>query len=378
MKMKILAAALCILSGSASAYTGKLDAMGDWQYACDNTGTCRIAGYQTAEAMPGKEEFYPPVSVLLTRAAGADAKVTGQVAIYPEEGKAMPKTLTLVIDGKPHGETGALGAENTEQAGRADLNDAQVEAVIHAMRAGRGEVRFTHGREEWLLSLDGAGAALLGADDFQKRIGKPSSLASPGQNDGEVLAPEAAPVIKQAATLAGDVEIIARKDAAYAPLFALIKAADGEWAKQQSQESEAYECTLFADGTETHRSEEAYDIAVYPVDKDHVLALTVCDSAAYNITLSFALLSADKQKVLDYWQDYVYGDFDFKEAPPYQEGVIRNVAFGRGIGDCGWEGLRVWDGKAFVQSSSVDWGLCRGFTGGAWQLPIIVSDVQKP
>ena len=44
---------------------------GDWEVACDNTRTCRAAGYQSDDS-----DESLPVSVLLTRAGGAGTAVT--------------------------------------------------------------------------------------------------------------------------------------------------------------------------------------------------------------------------------------------------------------------------------------------------------------
>ena len=47
----------------------------DWDLVCDNTGTCRMAGYQ--------DESSDPVSILFTRAAGENAAVEGKLTIVP-------------------------------------------------------------------------------------------------------------------------------------------------------------------------------------------------------------------------------------------------------------------------------------------------------
>lgn len=47
----------------------------DWEIACDNTRTCRAAGYHS------EEEDAPAVSVLLTRKAGPHQPVTGKLMI---------------------------------------------------------------------------------------------------------------------------------------------------------------------------------------------------------------------------------------------------------------------------------------------------------
>ena len=58
---------------SASRLLSKLQRLG---HCCDNTGTCRLAGYQA-------DEIEPPVSILFTRQAGANAAVIGEVSLLP-------------------------------------------------------------------------------------------------------------------------------------------------------------------------------------------------------------------------------------------------------------------------------------------------------
>ena len=94
--------------------------------------------------------------------------------------------------------------------------------------------------------------------------------------------------------------------------------------------------------------------------------------------MAYAWLSPDLQSVNGYTRIAGYGNVDYRENPSYQNGVIQGFAAMRGIGDCLWRGEWVWDGKAFVQASSMDTGLCRGFPGGAWDLPVLLSDVEKP
>ena len=63
----------------------------------------------------------------------------------------------------------------------------------------------------------------------------------------------------------------------------------------------------------------------------------------------------------------VDGDFD------PASGTVHSAMKGRGIGDCWW--VREWqfDGQDFVLRSESGDGMCRGFAGGAWQLPTYVT-----
>ena len=60
----------------------------DWQVICDNTRTCRLAGYQT------EDNNNLPVSVLLIRRAGANAGVIGKVKLGVEIGGSLGLSLT--------------------------------------------------------------------------------------------------------------------------------------------------------------------------------------------------------------------------------------------------------------------------------------------
>jgi len=65
------------------------------------------------------------------------------------------------------------------------------------------------------------------------------------------------------------------------------------------------------------------------------------------------------------------GGFDEKTA------TLSGSFKGRGIGDC-WSGnAAVWDGKTFVRSEEHTTGSCKGFTGGAWLMPIFEARVER-
>ncbi len=64
------------------------------------------------------------------------------------------------------------------------------------------------------------------------------------------------------------------------------------------------------------------------------------------------------------------------EATNYDSGKISVVQKGRGIGDCLYKADWIWTGKSFVKSHESSTGMCRMIeAGGAWQLPIYVSEV---
>ena len=59
---KVLLLTLLPVAAMATSIQGIGENYQDWDLVCDNTGTCRMAGYQ--------DESSDPVSILFTRAAG--------------------------------------------------------------------------------------------------------------------------------------------------------------------------------------------------------------------------------------------------------------------------------------------------------------------
>mgnify|MGYP003488636635 FL=1 len=83
----------------------------DWQLVCDNTRTCRVAGYQ-------RDDADMPVSVLFIRKAGAGAAVEGRVMLGDSWQDSVLGTLparfrvVLWIDGKAHVERAVANFSN--------------------------------------------------------------------------------------------------------------------------------------------------------------------------------------------------------------------------------------------------------------------------
>ena len=85
----------------AAATAGQSFSLNDWELACDNTRTCRAAGYQS-----DSEEL--TVSVLLTRKASANQTVTSALRIGDSEealkGLPNPLSLSMTVNGKGLGQ----------------------------------------------------------------------------------------------------------------------------------------------------------------------------------------------------------------------------------------------------------------------------------
>lgn len=311
---------------------------GDWELACDNTHTCRAAGYQ-------RESDDNAVSVLLTRKAGPGTPVEAlaQLGSYGDEAAHQnPGQATLTIAGRPAGTVTFSG-----KTGEAVLSGAQVEALLKAL-VGTGEIVFSAGKTRWRLSGEGATAVLLKMDDLQGRVGTPGAIVRKGSaGEARVVAPAAPPQV-QAVRLQA-----ARKDDAALALRigkALQVGAD--------------DCADFAADDEAPK--------VWRVDAHRVLVSSLCFRAAYNEGYGYWI--ANDKPPYDP-QMVATADEDFDPAT----GELVAASKGRGLGDCWERESWVWDGRAFVHASETTTGMCRLVApGGPWDLPTLVSVVIAP
>ncbi len=311
----------------------------DWELACDNTGTCRAAGYQNGQDGPA-------VSVLLTRKAGPGEPVRARLRIGDADGAALPApvTLTLRIDGA-HAATLKAGGNSVA------LPPAAVTALLGAL-PGTAAIIWSSGTHSWQLSSQGATAVLLKMDDFQRRVGTRGALVKPGAgSEKNVLKATPMPRVnaaRWASTQQADTRLA---DDQAAPLRLALRTTLGE---------QDY-CPDIGDG-------EGSPLTVRRVDGQHLLVSARCWAGAYNVGDGYWLIapSAPFRPVLVTTSGTEAGD-----------GVITASHKGRGVGDCRTMDAWTWNGTAFVHTSSATTGMCRMVAaGGAWDLPRIVTRVR--
>jgi hypothetical protein len=317
----------------------------DWQLVCDNTRTCRAAGYQSDDAEM-------PVSVLFTRKAGAGTAVAGRVMLGDGWEDSMLKALpaqfrvALWIDGKASGER--MVAKDTLDA---DLTAAQVAALLKAL-ARDTRIEFRAGKSVWALSDRGAAAVLLKMDEFQGRLGTVGALYRKGkQTEAKVLPPLPAPVVKAAALAPAkpsDARFIAEHGDA---VRKLLRSAATEDACEDLQK--------------TGEEEQALEMA--RLTKTKLLVSTRCWLAAYNAGSGYWIINDTPP----YRPEMVTSD-----ATDFDNGTLMSTQKGRGIGDCWYSEQWAWDGTDFVQTAASSTGLCKGFAGGAWELPTLVTEIR--
>ncbi|WP_314912146.1 DUF1176 domain-containing protein [Cardiobacterium hominis] len=334
---------------------------GDWQVTCDNTGTCRAAGYQSddydGEGMP------PAVSVLFTRKAGENEAVQGKIAFLDASGESAPAQVEMQIDGKT---LGKLALKD----GDAPLDKAQIDALLAAVQKKDSIITFRENADKplWQLSIDGANAVLLKMDDFQKRVGTPSALTKRGDTKTRVLAPVAAPRIKAVTPPQEAPRALKKGDTDFETMKKLLAThylSEEAYLDLTEKEDHHDRCPL---GDYSIQSEDAL-ITLYPLDEAHYLSESPCWLALYNTGNLYTLVSRDLKKI-EKTYDNRLNDYDPKT------GTLSGNQKARGLGDC-WSSVSYqWDGKDFVQSYLTSGGMCKGFAGGAWQMPLFVSEVE--
>jgi len=315
----------------------------DWEVACDNTLTCRIAGY-------GKEED-PSGSILLTRDAGPGIEPTGEVTLGDTEDDSEPaEKLTLWIDGKPAGDL--LAADDNWQ-----MSASQTSAVIKAVK-GSGKVEFKGGSKPFMLSNEGAYAVLLKADDVQGRIGTPGALTKKGNKpESSVAKAVPAPVIQAAKTLSGEPRLLTD------PEIAALKTRLLPTVNRNDDDT----CDSLFTSAE-NIDPETDGPTLTPLDDSHALLSALCWRAAYNEGYGYWVI--DNQLKGQPVLVTVSGS-------DYDKGEITSVQKGRGIGDCMSQESWVWDGQAFRKNYDGGTGMCRYIhAGGTWDLPTFVTDVK--
>lgn len=344
-----LIASLAALGGHAHATsTGGIEFHHhDWELACDNTGTCRAAGYQE---MDGDRS----ISVLLTRKAGPDQPIAAQVMVGHYGDDAIPSDLpdpfplTLHIDGRPIGQV-RIG----HQAFSADLPPAQVTALLATLRRS-SSIEWRSGAHRWRLSDRGATAVLLKMDEHQGRLGTPGALVRRGTRP-EAEVPPAKPAPRIAAPRLVAAKPDDRRYATTPPagLMASLRAAIPRDACTPREEPEA-----------------PLALEVMRLSEHRLLLSASCWGAAYNFGQIVWVVS---------------------DQPPYEPVVVTTDAShidddgtvvaqhkGRGLGDCWSSESWTWTSEAYVRSSAMTTGKCRLVApGGTWTLPTLVSEVTR-
>lgn len=340
--------AIAVISPSAGAATprGLHFEFGDWELACDNTRTCRVAGYHS-------DRDEQTISVLLTRRAGPRQPVTGELKIGESANppKTSPATtqFAMRINGRDLGHT-AIAADTSTGV----LSAPQVAALLEALRHD-SQIEWRAGGQRWRLSDKGAAAVLLKMDDVQGRVGTHGALIKKGPAaEIAVLPPLPAPVVIAAP--------LANPRPGDNSLFATLSKGIHEALRDTVRSGD--DCSELV-ASKTPEPELTFT----RLTDSQLLVSTACWRAAYNAGLGFWVINSKPpfRPVLI-----------TTSGSDHDDGRISAAHKGRGIGDCWSNNAWTWNGSQFTHTEQSTSGMCRSFLGGAWSLPTLVTQVRRP
>lgn len=317
----------------------------DWIVACDNTRTCRAAGYASGEDST--------LSVLLTRDGGPYQPVRGRMSLRPIDGQESPKgALHLRIKQR---DLGVLTPAKEE--GMYTLSQAQTNALLSTLMHDGGITVIDAGGHAWPLSDKGAAAVLLKADDFQGRIGTVGALTRKGTAaESSVPAALPKPAMRKASTQTSRPD-----DPAFAKLAAspALRAALRATLKEPSCEG-----LLDADRDTPLKNSR---LRIQRLDGRHLLASVRCWDAAYNSGDGYWVI----REQAPHRAEWVTSD-----ASSYGNGEIIASQSDRSEPNCRSERSWTWNGTRFVATSATKSVFCRHALDGTWQLPTQVTEVR--
>ena len=348
MKKVIL---LSLLPFTAMAASTSIKGMGnyqDWDLVCDNTGTCRMAGYQ--------DESSDPVSILFTRAAGENAAVEGKFTILPfgeaDRDVQVGQDIEIWLNGKSLGKVKHISDDAPDK-----LTEEQTKALLSGLKK-ESEIRLTYGKTTLKVSDKGAAAAMLKMDEFQQRLNTPSALIRQGKEKHAVLAPQAAPKIQVAYIKKPSKTELKRGEKQFNAVLALLR---------KSANSSASDCASL------HDDSEQKTITLYSLTHGKVLAEAACLSDGAYYTGYYAVMDNKLSKVEQVLENqYTFARYDEKLNTLIVEGSFKSD----GIGYSWYGHEAAWNGKTFITTAEYTSGSGKGFMGGAWGgLPTFVTEL---
>lgn len=332
----------------------------DWQINCDNTRTCRAAGYSS-------DDDVNRVTVLLIRKAGKGQDVSAlvQFALTDDINDNvffLADKIILKIGNHSYGDIISSSAKEVRDINNindgalsAPLTAKQTKALLQALK-GTSKISFVVGKREWILSTNGASAVLLKMDAEQGRVGTPSALIKKGNKaENNVLPALPAPVIYQKLLSTRDVKLWQSKI---------------DWVLFQKELLEGDEednlCDMLDDPKNAKQNFKPEVEAI--LTHNHLLISAECEH------------NTKDDGVNNYWiinQEQPYHPKLIIVESFLDGNKISSVHRKRGQGDCSSFKYWRWNGEDFIKEYDGDSGLCRMIAGGgAWDLPTYVSIVK--
>lgn len=351
----------------------------DWQLVCDNTLTCRAAGYTDDMT---RSENNRAASLLLSIKAGEKTAI-GQVQLNNWEDAEQEKLVNeqlaktdfmveLLLNGRSHG----IIQLSADRMGK--LSQSQTQQLVKSARQNTS-IKFKSGDLFWQVSDVGMAAVLLKLDEVQGRVGSPLALVSKNSTTRQPLKPaKSIPKIYAVAPYPISEYASAEEKGSDEQKYyqQLSERYSEQWQDKMSawvaaslSESDKDTCNILT--SDTPWVDEKDKIWRFmPIDAKHTLASFPCWRAAYNTGTGYWLIANDypSKPMLITASGSEYGN-----------GEIFSAQKGRGLGDCWSTQSWVWDGKTFAKTLEQSTGMCRGIqAGGAWNMLTYVSEVIQP
>ena len=351
----------------------------DWQLVCDNTLTCRAAGYANVDTA-SQERL--SASMLMTIVAGEqlpraevrliDGKNRKQQTLVSDQLLKNTNKVELLLNDKSY------GMVQFSSDGKGQLSRTQIQQLLKLANQNT-KIQFMSGIYQWQVSDQGLAAILLKLDEVQGRIG--TSLAFISKNNSNRQTPKKAlkiPIVKKDTSYLDDVALEAGKQALDPKELAYFQSNINKWIDIDSGQFTGSKYAMDDCELINPKSDSSINLAKYssnnldwdftPVNANYTLASHLCWQGAYNMGAGFWLINhAKPSKPI----------LITTSASDYSDGEIYAIHKDRGIGDCWNSKTWVWTGKTFALTEDSSTGMCRGFAGGAWNLPTYTSKVIK-
>ena len=351
----------------------------DWQLVCDNTLTCRAAGYANVDAA---SEERLSASILMTIVAGEqlpraevrliDGKNRKQQTLVSDQLLKNTNKVELSLNDKSY------GMVQFSSDGRGQLSRAQIQQLLK-LASQNAKIQFTSGVYKWQVSDKGLAAILLKLDEVQGRVG--TSLAFISKNNPSRQIPKKAlkiSLVKKDYGYLDDAALKEGKQVLDPKKLAYFQANISRWVDVDAKQFIGSEDTTGDCELINPKSESSINLAKYssnnldwdftPVNANYTLASHLCWQGAYNMGAGYWLINhaqPSKPQLIT------------TSASDYSDGEIYAIHKDRGIGDCWNSKTWVWTGKTFALTEDSSTGMCRGFAGGAWNLPTYTSKVVR-
>ncbi|MFZ6745361.1 DUF1176 domain-containing protein [Undibacterium sp. JH2W] len=343
-----ISALLFSLPLAAQQVPGSIFIHKDWQLVCDNTRTCRAAGNPAAEDELG-------ISLVLTRKAGKNQNITGDIELARDEHLGLLKKLParFALNMRINGlDAGRLMIDQKKNL-HADLSEQQVALLIKSL-ASDSKIEFVTGDLRWHISDQGAAAVFIKMDESQGRLGTKTALVKKGNKDEDTVLPALPIPVVYAASVslpqAGDDKFIATSyKALHKDLLSTLK---GDNYCADMQESGAGK-TKFA---------------VTRLSADKLLINTRCSAGAYNTSDAYWVVNEKPP---------FQAALITVAATEYKDGIISSTQLGSSVGHCWFADKWTWDGRQFVHTDAFSSSMCGPGPGSDRVLPTYVSEVRS-